>query len=138
MAWMPIQVVAYELSSTPAAATATRNGEEPSRRTSRASSGRTSQSIAATKTTDRTTTRTRPPLPPPVTIAETSASRHHAATSSTAALARASVPTRVGSRPVSARIRASTGNAVTDSAAPMNRMNAASGTCRPCTVACPS
>ena len=56
---------------------------------------------------------------PARTKATTPARMHHAVTSSTAAQAIATEPTRVRRRPRSARIRASTGNAVTLIAAPM-------------------
>src|SRR5258708_30366810 len=52
---------------------------------------------------------------------------HQPVTSSTAADASASVPTRDSSSPYSLRIRASTGNAVTLIAAPTNRLNATKG-----------
>jgi len=53
----------------------------------------------------------------------TKASKHHAVTSSTAAHERASVPTAVRCSPRSFTIRASTGNAVTDSDTPRKRAN---------------
>ena len=56
----------------------------------------------------------------------TTASSDQAAMSSTAALAMASPPMRVRCMPRSVRMRASTGNAVTDIAAPTN---SAVGTC---------
>lgn len=63
--------------------------------------------------------------------ATTAASRHHAVTSSTAALAIAIAPARVFSRPRSVRMRASTGNAVTLIAAPTNAANVRSDTPSP-------
>jgi hypothetical protein len=58
----------------------------------------------------------------------TSASRHHAVTSSTAAQPIASAPSGVPVSPRSARMRASTGNAVTDMAIPMNSAKLVNGT----------
>lgn len=60
----------------------------------------------------------------------TNASRHHAVTSSAAAHPRATTPVSVLSRLPSARMRARTGNAVTDSATPRNSAKLVNGTPR--------
>ena len=54
------------------------------------------------------------------TMLTTNASKHHAVASSTAAQASAMVPRRDRLSPRSVRMRARTGNAVTDSETPMN------------------
>ncbi len=56
----------------------------------------------------------RPPAARALTTLTTNASRHHAVTSSTAAQVSAITPRRVSGMPRSVRMRASTGNAVTD------------------------
>ena len=71
-----------------------------------------------------------------MTIAATTASRHQARTSSTAALASARAPTVVVIIRCSDSILASTGNAVTDIAAPMNSANAVNEMWCPLIVEC--
>jgi hypothetical protein len=60
--------------------------------------------------------------------ATTNASRHHAVMSSIAAQVIAIEPSRVRCNPRSVRMRASTGNAVTDIEMPMKSANTANGT----------
>ena len=69
-----------------------------------------------------------PPMPPAVTSVTTTASSDHAVTSSTAAQARAVVPSGVRVRPRSSMTRARTGNAVMLSAMPMKSANEWNGT----------
>ena len=89
--------------------------------------GRTTVTISVMKASvDSTTT----PAPCSVDCATptTTASRHHAVTSSTAAQVRAMVPSSLDVIRRSARILASTGNAVIDIATPMNSAKLVNGT----------
>jgi hypothetical protein len=86
----------------------------------RRSNGRTTRNISATNGTANRTCQDSPPVAATVT---TSASIDHASTSSTAAEPSARPPMAVRCMPRSVRMRASTGNAVTDMAAPRNSAN---------------
>ena len=95
---------------------------------SRASSGRTTTSITSAYTAVSSRIVPKPASVPPTATATTTASSDHATTSSIAAQASASTPTGVRCMRRSVRIRASTGNAVIDIAAPRKSANASGGT----------
>ncbi len=140
IACTPMTSVAQADSSSPARMTASMSGvSRPTERcqaTRRASNGRTTRNITSTNATVSPMIRAAPAGSPPAATATTSASSDHPTTSFRAAQARANTPTWVRCMPRSVRIRASTGNAVIDSAMPMNSTNASGGTVCPSTTLC--
>src|SRR5262245_9660714 len=129
IAWTPICSVTNAEVKTPAsvARMAGHRRRSSEARTSRRASGLTTTSMSTMKTIVSATTITAPPALASAT-ATTHASRHHAVTSSTAAHVRAIMPSSDRVMPRSARILASTGNAVIDMATPQNNAKLMNGT----------
>src|SRR5438094_10512500 len=106
--------------STTIAITRSVGGASSDRPTSLTTRGRTKMNRHAMNPAVRAATDSAPALLAWATPL-TNASRHHAVTSSAAAHVNATAPNSVLASPRSARMRASTGKAVTDNATPMNR-----------------
>ncbi len=121
--WMPIRSVMYADRNRPTRTTASNSGERPSRRyqtPSRVSCGLTTRIMSAANATASRMIRGKSRALLASTTATAIASSDQASTSSTAAQARASAPIDVRYMPRSLRMRARTGNAVTDIDAPRN------------------